>query len=111
MERGYWLAGKELIENQENWDKLTEFYEKFYPAFAMTSVILLPVARGASLEDSYDKRWNTVPDISLMITALYFTETMGSVLITEETKMHEFYEANEMSKSIMSLSNFKKCSG
>lgn len=107
MERGYWIVGKELEQNQENWDKLREFHNKFYPAFAMMSSILLPVAHGNSLANPHDIKWNSIPDISLMVTAIYFSEVKGAILITEEVKMHEFYKANDMEDRIMNLKNFK----
>ncbi len=108
MERTFSISNKDFIKNQANWDKLREFHNHFFPALAMTSLLLEPIGHGVALNNIKDPRWNTVQDISIMFGALFESDLKDKVFVSEEKKMHQFFKLNKMQDKIMNLNDFKK---
>ena len=108
MQRAFSIAEKKYERNDENWGKFLDFYEHYYPAIAMSSLLITQIGHGTTaLSDITDHRWNTVSDISMMFGALYNADIKEIVFITEEKKMHEFFALNSMDKHIDNLQGFK----
>lgn len=108
MIRAYSITGREFKKNSENFAQYREFHEAFFPALAMTSIILMQVGHGTlAISDVKDHRWNTVTDISMMFGALYNSNLKNIVFVTEEKKMHEFFNLNNMENNIIGLQEYK----
>jgi hypothetical protein len=108
MSRTFSISNKDFIQNQENWDKLKEFHDHFFPAIAMTSLLLEPIGHGVALDNLKDSRWNTVQDISIMFGVLFESNFKDKVFVSEEKKMHQFFKLNGMQEKIIDLNDFKK---
>lgn len=112
MMRAYMITGREFQRTKENFTQYHEFHEAFFPALAMASIILIQVGHGTlAISDVKDHRWNTVTDISMMFGALYNSQLKNIVFVTEEKKMHEFFNLNNMQDSIVGLQEYKRRMG
>ncbi len=110
MIRAYNIVGEKYERNDETFEKLTKFYDEFFPALAMNELLLEQLGSGtSSLDDVEDKKWNTINDISIMF-AILFNEKNGQkkVLVTEDKNIQYYFVESGMSDKIMSLESFKK---
>lgn len=109
MQRAFSIADRHYERTDTTWNQFVGFYEKYYPAIAMSSLLIIQVGHGTSaLSNIKDHRWNTVSDISMMFGALYNADIKEIVFVTEEKKMHEFFKQNSMDKHISNLAGFKE---
>ncbi len=109
MERAHLITGREYKRTDENFKQFKEFHETFFPAIAMTSIILIQVGHStSSIANVRNHRWNTVSDISMMFGALYNSKIKNIIFVTEEKKMHEFFNLNNMHDNIIGLNEYKK---
>lgn len=110
MIRAYNIVEEKYERNDETFEKLTKFYDEFFPALAMNELLLEQLGSGtSSLDDVEDKKWNTINDISIMF-AILFNEKNGQkkVLVTEDKNIQYYFVESGMSDKIMSLESFKK---
>ncbi|MGW1453772.1 hypothetical protein ACWBC2_02155 [Salegentibacter agarivorans] len=109
MIRAYKIMGKKYERTDENYAQFYKFHNDFFPAIAMTSIILEQIGHGTlAISNVYDHRWNTVLDISMMFGAIYNSKCDNIIFVTEENKMHLFFEMNNMDNQILKLDEFKK---
>ncbi|SFO25402.1 hypothetical protein SAMN05421741_13011 [Paenimyroides ummariense] len=108
MIRAYSIVDRKYQRTQENFKLFYEFHEQFFPAIAMSSLILEQVGHGTlAISNINDKRWNTVMDISMMCGAIFNSKRDNIIFVTEENKMHEFFKLNDMENQIMNLKEYK----
>ncbi|MBP1221861.1 hypothetical protein [Flavobacterium sp. 1355] len=108
MMRAYSLVGIAFERTDKNFESFKKFHEIFFPAIAMVSIILIQVGHGTkAIADINDHRWNTVTDISMMFGALFNSDIKEKIFVTEEKKMHELFDLNNMSNRIIKLQEFK----
>jgi len=109
MMRAYMLTDRTFERTNENFVQFKEFHDTFFPAIAMSSILLIQVGHGTNaISDIRDPRWNTVLDISMMFGALYNSKLKEITFVTEEKKMHEFFKINGMQDQIINLVEFKR---
>ena len=100
---------KKYERTDENFAKFYQFYNEFFPAIAMTSIILEQIGHGTpAISNVSDHRWNTVLDISMMFGAIFHSKRDNIIFVTEENKMHSFFKMNNMENQILKLHEFKK---
>jgi coproporphyrinogen III oxidase-like Fe-S oxidoreductase len=108
MLRAYGLTGRVYKRTNENFDQFYEFHNQFFPAIAMSSLILEQVGHGtSSISNISDYRWNTIMDISMMFGAIFNSKRDNIIFVTEEKKIHEFFKMNGMEKQVIKLDQFK----
>lgn len=108
MMRAYGITNRTYQRTPENFEKFREFHDEFFPAIAMSSLILEQVGHGTSaISNIDDHRWNTIMDISMMFGAIFNSKRDNIIFVTEEKKMHEFFKLNEMENQIIKLNEFK----
>ncbi|MCF6132856.1 hypothetical protein [Flavobacterium wongokense] len=109
MMRAYGIVGKDYKRTEENFKQFFNFHNEFFPAIAMTSLILEQLGHGTlAISSISDRRWNTVLDISMMFGAIFNSKRDNIIFVTEEKKMHEFFKINNMQDQIIKLEEFKK---
>jgi hypothetical protein len=109
MMRAYGLTNREYARTKENFKQFYDFHNEFYPAIAMSSLILEQIGHGTpAISKITDHRWNTVLDISMMFGAIFNAKRDNIIFVTEEKKMHEFFKINNMQDQIIKLNEFKK---
>ena len=108
MKRAYLIMDKKYKRTNKNFKLFSKFHNEFYPAIAMTSIILEQIGHGTlAISNPHDHRWNTVQDISMMFGAIFNSKRDNIIFVTEEKKMHLFFKMNNMQNQILSLSEFK----
>lgn len=109
MMRAYLITGREYQRTDENFNLFYDFHNQFFPAIAMTSLILEQVGHGTlAISNVLDRRWNTIMDISMMFGAIFNSKRDNIIFVTEEKKMHEFFKLNGMENQIIKLDEFKR---
>lgn len=109
MIRAYGIIDRKYGRTPENFNQFSEFYDQFFPAIAMSSLILEQVGHGTvAISDINDRRWNTIMDISMMFGAIFNSKRDNIIFVTEEKKMHEFFKLNKMENQIIKLNEFKE---
>ena len=108
MQRAFTITGRKYVRTDATWQQFVSFYDHYYPAIAMSSLLIIQIGHGTiALSNIADHRWNTVSDISMMFGALYNADIKDILFITEEKKMHEFFALNNMKQYIDNLAGFK----
>lgn len=108
MIRAFNLTDQEYKRTQENFEKLVDFINQFYPAILMNELILEQLGHGTlSLSDVEDGKWNTINDISIMFGMLYFSDRDNKVLVTEDKAIRNCLNDNGMGHKLLSLLEFK----
>ncbi|MBZ9731191.1 hypothetical protein LB467_15965 [Salegentibacter sp. JZCK2] len=109
MIRAYGIMNKKYERTDENYALFYKFHNDFFPAIAMTSIILEQIGHGTiAISNVSDHRWNTVLDISMMFGAIFNSQRDNIVFVTEEKKMHMFFKMNNMQDQILKLDEFQK---
>lgn len=109
MIRAYGITDREYKRTPENFNQFYDFHNYFFPAIAMSSLLLEQVGHGTiAISDIRDPRWNTILDISMMFGAIFNSKRDSIIFVTEEKKMHEFFKMNKMQDQIIKLVEYKK---
>jgi len=108
MIRAFNLMDREYKRTQENFEKLIDFINQFYPAILMNELILEQLGHGTlSLGDVEDGKWNTINDMSIMFGMLFFSDRDNKVLVTEDKVIRTSLDDNGMGYKLLSLSEFE----
>jgi hypothetical protein len=88
--------------------RFKDFLKNYEAAIRMNLSILESVAGGAEgLSDSNDKRWNTLNDVQIMMSALYDQKGIGSkVLVTEEKKINLAAQAANIPDKVITVNEY-----
>jgi len=108
MIRAFNLTDREYSRTEENFEKLVDFINQFYPAILMNELILEQLGHGTlSLGDVEDGKWNTINDMSIMFGMLFFSDRDNKVLVTEDKAIRTCLKDNGMENKLLSLSEFE----
>lgn len=108
MMRAFGITNRKYERTSDNFEQFRIFHDEFYPAIAMSSLILEQVGHGTlAISNINDCRWNTIMDISMMFGAIFNSKRDNIIFVTEEKKMHEFFKLNGMEKQIIKLNEYK----
>lgn len=108
MIRAFNLTERKYNRTQDNFEKLVDFINQFYPAILMNELILEQLGHGTlSLENVEDEKWNTINDISIMFGMLLFSDRDNKVLVTEDKAIRTCLKDNAMENKLLSLTEFK----
>lgn len=109
MLRTYMNFEKEFEKNDKNLKILNSFVDKYHPSLLMACILVEKIAHGTiSLSNINDHRWNTVTDVSVLFGALHEGDEKTRILVSNEKKMHQFYNLIGCEDRIMNLDEFKK---
>lgn len=109
MMRAYGITNRKYERTEDNFKKFYEFHNEFFPAIAMSSLILEQIGHGTlAISNITDCRWNTIMDISMMFGAIFNSKRDNIIFVTEEKKMHEFFKLNGMENQIIKLNKYKE---
>ena len=108
MIRAFNLTDRSYSRTEENFEKLVEFINHFYPAILMNELILEQLGHGnILLGDVEDVKWNTINDMSIMFGMLLFSDRDNKVLVTEDKAIRKCLNDNGMGNKLLSLDEFK----
>jgi hypothetical protein len=108
MIRAFSLTDRAYSRTEDNFEKLIDFINQFYPAILINELILEQLGHGnIFLGDIQDAKWNTINDMSIMFGMLLFSERDNKVLVTEDKAIRKCLNDNGMENKLMSLSEFE----
>jgi Fe2+ transport system protein B len=108
MIRAFSLTDRIYSRTEENFEKLIDFINQFYPAIIMNELILEQLGHGnILLGDVEDGKWNTINDMSIMFGMLLFSDRDNKVLVTEDKAIRKCLNDNGMGNKLLSLSEFE----
>jgi len=108
MIRAFILTDRTYNRTEENFEKLIDFINQFYPAILMNELILEQLGHGNILLGNVeDGKWNTINDMSIMFGMLLFSDRDNKVLVTEDKAIRKCLNDNGMGNKLLNLSEFE----
>jgi len=108
MIRAFSLTDRTYNRTEDNFEKLIDFINQFYPAILMNELILEQLGHGnILLGDVQDVKWNTINDMSIMFGMLLFSDRDNKILVTEDKAIRKCLNDNGMGTKLLSLSEFE----